>query len=83
MENKLYVGNLSYSMNNTDIESLFSQFGEVSDVNLITDRETGRSKGFAFVEMSNKESADKAIEELDGTEQQGRSIRVNVARPKN
>lgn len=82
MNNKLYVGNLSYSTREEDLETAFSEFGNVSSVNLITDRDTGRSKGFAFVEMETDEAANAAIEALDGKELDGRSLRVNIAKPK-
>ncbi|OVE74285.1 RNA-binding protein [bacterium B13(2017)] len=79
---KLYVGNLSYDSGEEDIRELFEQFGEVTTVNVITFKDTGRSKGFGFVEMANKEDAEKAIEQLNDTEFQGRSIKVSEARPK-
>lgn len=75
----IYIGNITYSATERDIEQLFSQFGEVASVKLINDRETGRPKGFGFVEM-NAEAASKAIESLDGKEFMGRSLKVNQAR---
>ena len=75
----IYVGNITYKATERDIESLFSQFGEVASVKLINDRGTGRPKGFGFVEM-NAEAANKAIESLDGKEFMGRSLKVNQAR---
>ena len=82
MNSKLYVGNVSFQMNEGELEELFGQFGEVSSVKIITDRETGRSRGFAFVEMSAEEEAKKAIEGLDGKENNGRNLRVNIAQEK-
>jgi len=81
MSKKIYVGNLSYQTTEGDLTSLFEQVGQVDSVNVITDRDTGRSKGFAFVEMNN-EDADKAITQLNGTEVSGRTLTVNEARPR-
>lgn len=81
MSKRIYVGNLSFQTTENDISDLFGQIGEVESANLITDRDTGRSKGFGFVEMGN-EDADKAIAQLNGTELNGRSITVNEARPR-
>jgi RNA recognition motif-containing protein len=81
MSKRIYVGNLSYQTTESDISNLFGQVGEVESANIITDRDTGRSKGFGFVEMGN-EDADKAISQLNGTELNGRSITVNEARPR-
>jgi cold-inducible RNA-binding protein len=81
MSKKIYVGNLSYQTTEADLSTLFEQVGQVESVNVITDRDTGRSKGFAFVEMSN-EDADKAITQLNGTEVNGRTLTVNEARPR-
>lgn len=78
----IYVGNLDYKVSDNDLKEIFEEFGEVDSAKVITDRQTGRSKGFGFVEMSNDEEAQAAIEELDGTEMDGRSIKVNKARPK-
>ena len=78
----IYVGNLPYSVTDADLRDTFGRFGEVSQVNLITDKFTGESKGFGFVEMANDEEADNAIQKLNGSDVEGRSIRVNVARPK-
>lgn len=69
-------------MTNDDLGSLFGQFGAVTKANIIQDRETGRSKGFGFVEMENDEDAQRAIEELEGAEHSGRNLRVNEARPR-
>lgn len=79
---QIYVGNLNYRMREDTLQELFEPFGEVISVKIITDRMTGRSKGFGFVEMSEKEEAEKAIEKLNGSEIEGRNIRVNVARPR-
>lgn len=76
---KMYVGNLSYDTNKQDLESLFSEYGTVTDVHLPSDRETGRPRGFAFVTMDSKSSMDKAIEEVDGMEVAGRNLKVNEA----
>ncbi|EKD28634.1 MAG: RNA-binding protein [uncultured bacterium] len=79
---KLYVGNLSYDATEEDVRQIFEGVGPVSSVNMITDRDTGRPKGFAFVEMENKNDGDKAISELNDVDVKGRSIKVSVARPK-
>ena len=81
MSKRIYVGNLSFQTTEHDLSALFEQMGQVESVNIITDRDTGRSKGFAFVEMSDAD-ADKAIEQLNGTEVGGRSLTVNEARPR-
>jgi len=81
MGKKLYVGNLSYDADQAALETLFSEHGTVESVNIITDRATGRSKGFGFVEMSSDEEAQAAMAALDGTECGGRTIKVNEARP--
>jgi len=78
---RIYVGNLSYQTTEGDLTDLFEQVGQVESVNIITDRDTGRSKGFAFVEM-NDEDAEKAIAQFNGTEVNGRSVTVNEARPR-
>jgi len=78
----IYVGNLSYRMNDADLEGVFAEFGQVISCKIINDRETGRSKGFAFVEMDNADSGKSAIETLDGKEVEGRSLKVNEARPR-
>lgn len=82
MGNKVYVGNLSYGVNNADLEQLFSQFGGVQSAQVITDRMTGRSKGFGFVEMNSDDEASAAISALDGQEHDGRNLKVNEARPR-
>ncbi|MDZ7762177.1 MAG: RNA-binding protein [Desulfovermiculus sp.] len=81
MIKKMYVGNLAFQSTEDDIQELFGQFGEVKSVNLITDRETGRSRGFAFVEMPESE-ADAAMQSLDGTSFEGRNLKINEARPR-
>lgn len=78
----LYVGNLSYQMTDDDLHNAFSAYGEVSSAKIIMDRETGRSKGFGFVEMPNDDEGQEAIKGLDGTDVGGRSIKVNEARPR-
>ena len=79
---KLYVGNLSYSANEDELRELFSQYGTVESVAVITDRDTGRSKGFGFVEFNNDQEAQAAISGLNGKEVSGRSLTVSQARPK-
>jgi len=78
----IYVGNLPYSVTDADLREAFSRFGEVSQVNLISDRFTGESKGFGFVEMSSNAHADAAIKALNGTDLKGRKLTVNQAKPK-
>lgn len=78
---KLFVGNLPYRVTEDDLRQVFSQFGTVVDVRLITDKMTGRAKGFGFVEMSNGDEANKAVEGMHGKDFQGRNLVVNVARP--
>lgn len=78
----IYVGNLPYTVTTTDLKETFSAFGEVSSVNVITDKFTGESKGFGFVEMSNNSQADAAIKALNGRDLKGRTLTVNQARPK-
>jgi len=82
MTMKLYVGNLSYRTSTSDLEQLFAQAGQVESAVLITDRETGRSRGFGFVEMSSREQGEKAIREFHGKEVDGRALTVNEARPR-
>jgi len=82
MSTKLYVGNLSFDTTTQDLEELFGQSGTVTSANVIDDRETGRSRGFAFVEMSSAEEAKAAIAALDGKEVGGRSLKVNEAKPR-
>ncbi len=78
----IYVGNLAYSVASEDLRSAFEAYGEVSSANVITDRDSGRSKGFGFVEMADDGQAKDAIEKLNGTELSGRTITVNEARPR-
>jgi RNA recognition motif-containing protein len=79
MKAKLYVGNLSFDTQDSDLRTLFAASGNVETVNVIKDRETGRAKGFGFIEMSSKEDADQAIEDMNGKEFMGRNIKVNIA----
>ena len=79
---KIYVGNMPFSSNEQSLEALFSNYGQVDEVAVITDRETGRSRGFAFVTMSSDEEAKEAIEALNGQEFEGRTLTVNEARPR-
>lgn len=78
----IYVGNLSYEVSQEDLSEVFSEYGKVKRVHLPTDRETGRKRGFGFVEMETEAEEDKAIETLDGAEWMGREIKVNKARPR-
>ncbi len=82
MGKKLYVGNLSYGVSSSDLERLFSSYGTVASAQVIEDRESGRSKGFGFVEMSNDEEAQAAIQGLHGQDHDGRPLTVNEARPR-
>ena len=82
MEKKLYVGNLPYSVNDEKLNEMFSAVGEVVSAKVITDYDSGRSKGFGFVEMSSPEEATKAISTLDQKDFDGRAIKVNMAKPK-
>ena len=82
MSTKLYVGNLSFDTSAQDLEQLFGESGTVQSASIIEDRETGRSRGFAFVEMSSKEEAKAAISALDGKEVGGRNLKVNEAKPR-
>jgi RNA recognition motif-containing protein len=78
----IYVGNLSYGMSEDELRDAFGAFGEVSSVKILMDRETGRSRGFAFVEMPNNSEAEKAIAQLNGKDIGGRALRINEARPR-
>lgn len=78
----IYVSHLSWGTKGDSLQNLFSQYGEVSSANVITDRETGRSRGFGFVEMPNDAEGQAAIDALDGTDFEGKTIGVNVAKPK-
>ena len=82
MSTKLYVGNLSFNTSNEDLQELFAQAGTVESANVVEDRDTGRSRGFGFVEMSSAEEVKAAIEQLNGKEIDGRSLTVNEARPR-
>ena len=81
MSMKLYVGNLSFNTTNQDLNDLFGAIGTVESTNIIEDRETGRSRGFAFVEMSSKADGENAIAQLNGKEVDGRELKVNEAKP--
>jgi RNA recognition motif-containing protein len=81
MAKKIYVGNLPYGITDQDLHSIFAEIGQVTSARVIMDRDTGRSKGFGFVEMANDEDAAKAISQFDGGELEGRQLRVNEARP--
>ena len=82
MGKRLYVGNLNYRVTSEDLQQLLSQFGQVESAQVVTDRETGRSKGFGFVEMSTDEAAQAAIEALSGKDHEGRPLTVNEAKPR-
>jgi len=82
MSSKLYVGNLSFQTTQQDLEELFGQSGQVESVSIVTDRDTGQPRGFAFVEMATSEEAQAAIQALDGKEVDGRALKVNEARAK-
>lgn len=82
MATKLYVGNLNYRTQEEDLRSLFAQYGDVSSVSIISDRDTGRSRGFGFVEMADESGAKSAEEALNGTDFEGRALKVNEARPR-
>ena len=82
MSMKLYVGNLSFQTSSNDLQELFAGVGTVESATVVEDRETGRSRGFGFVEMSVPEEAKKAIEQFDGKEVNGRSLKVNAAKPR-
>lgn len=82
MGNKVYCGNLGYGVTNADLEGLFAEFGTVRSAEVIMDRDTGRSKGFGFVEMENAADAQKAIQNLNDSEHEGRPLKVNEAKPR-
>ena len=82
MGTRLYVGNLSYRVDNAALEEMFAQYGQVTTAEVISEHDTGRSKGFGFVEMADDEGAQAAIAGLDGKDHQGRALKVNEARPK-
>ena len=77
----IYVGNLNYNLSEDELEKVFSSYGEVASVKIIRDKYTDQSKGFGFIDMANDADAQKAIDELNGTEVKGRELRVNQARP--
>lgn len=78
----IFIAGLSYRINDADLQELFAEYGELASAKVITDRETGRSKGYGFVEIADEDSAKKAIEELNGAEYDGRTISVSEARPR-
>ena len=78
----IFVGNLDFAATDSSVRSMFERYGTVDRVNIVTDRDTGRSRGFAFVEMGNSEEADRAIAGLNGADFEGRALNVNEARPK-
>jgi RNA recognition motif-containing protein len=78
----IYVGNLSYGMSEDELREAFSAYGDVSSVKILSDRETGRSRGFGFVEMPNQSEGEAAVAQLNGKEVGGRTLRVNEARPR-
>ena len=80
---KIYVGNLPYTSTEQELEELFRQFGQVTRANIVTDRDTGRSRGFGFVEMESAQEGQAAIDALNGKEWGGRTLTVNEARPRN
>ncbi|MBT8164839.1 MAG: RNA-binding protein [Acidimicrobiia bacterium] len=80
MSTNIYVGNLAFSTSTSDLERLFAEYGTVTRAQVVEDRETGRSRGFGFVEMSSSDEAQKAISTLDGAEVDGRNLKVNVAK---
>jgi cold-inducible RNA-binding protein len=82
METKLYVGNLSYDVTKTDLQDVFAQHGAIQDIHVVTDKVTGKARGFAFVTMETKESAEAAIQALNGSDWNGRAMTVNEARPR-
>ncbi len=80
MSTNIYVGNLTFGVTDSQLESLFGPYGEVSSAKVITDRDSGRSRGFGFVEMAHKEAADRAISALNGKDHEGRTLTVNIAK---
>ena len=82
MSSNIYVGNLSWNLNESDIQNLFDEFGKVESVKIVFDRDTNRSKGFGFVEMSDSDAAANAISALNGKEVDGRNLRVNMSEPR-
>jgi RNA recognition motif-containing protein len=82
MSSKLYVGGLAYAVTDQELSNLFAAHGTVETANVVKDRDTDRSRGFGFVEMSSQDEAEKAIQALNGTDLQGRALTVNVAKPR-
>lgn len=82
MSTNLFVGNLTFATTTGELEAMFAEFGEVTRAQVVTDRDTGRSRGFGFVEMASNEEASKAISSLDGKNLSGRQLKVNVAKPR-
>lgn len=82
MSKNIYVGNLPFRTTEENVRDLFARYGDVQSVKLISDRETGKPRGFGFVEMDNDAAADEAIKSLDGTDFEGRSLKVNEAKPR-
>ena len=80
MATNIYVGNLAYSTDSNGLRDIFAEYGEVTSAQVIEDRDTGRSRGFGFVEMASEEEAQKAISEIDGSNVDGRNLKVNIAR---
>lgn len=80
MSTNIYVGNLAFSTGSSDLEQLFAQHGSVSKAQVVADRDTGRSRGFGFVEMDSSDDAQKAIDALDGADFEGRNLKVNIAK---
>ena len=80
MSTNIYVGNLAFSTDSSDLERLFAEHGPVTKAQVISDRDTGRSRGFGFIEMSSADSAQNAISSLDGTDFEGRSLKANIAK---
>lgn len=81
MSKKVYVGNLPFNVSNDQLKEIFSQYGEISEATVISDKYSGRSKGFGFVTFANDADADKAISEMNGKEVEGRALKVNEAKP--
>ena len=82
MSTNIYVGNLTFGVTNNELESLFASYGQVASAKVITDRESGRSRGFGFVEMTSKDDAESAISALNGKTHEGRALTVNIAKPR-
>jgi cold-inducible RNA-binding protein len=82
MNKKLYVGGLSYSVTDSQLQAMFASHGTVESAKIVMDRESDRSRGFGFVEMSTQEEAEKAIASLNGTQHEGRSLTVNISKPR-